>query len=188
MKFNRMIKLLISISILLKFTSEAIKNDINVVKWTIGGLRPYNDSLDFGLEFYSPTKPGSYPVIVFFTGLDGLVLGSFYDGFNLNLVNGSQSILLIFSGLSILHEPNEEEKIFEKTLNWTLENLNGLFNSEKTPVIIKNLVFPDIKTYGISLMGHSSGNHPIVSYLNKTCGNAKSIILDLLSLIFIYIF
>ena len=51
----------------------------------------------------------------------------------------------------------KEEKVFEKTLNWVIENANGLFNTEKTPSIIKNVVFPDLKTWGVTLMAHSSG-------------------------------
>jgi hypothetical protein len=169
--FKLILFLLTYISIL---STESINNDMNVVDWTIGSLTPFNSSVKFGLHIFSPIKPGYYQVIVFLTGLDGLALGSFYDNFNSQLVNQSQSILVIFSGLEIIHMPDAEEMIFEKTLNWTIENLNGLFTSDKTPKIIKNFVFPEIKINGISLMGHSSGNHPLVSYMNKTCGIVKS--------------
>ena len=147
-----------------------------VVNWNLGEIRPFNKSIEFALDFYAPTKPGAYPVVVFLTGLNGLAISSFYSEFNTHLVNQSQSILIVFSGLTLVHLPDKEEKYFELTLNWTLDNLNGLFNSEKTPSIIKNLVFPDTKTWGISLLGHSAGCHTVVSYMNSTCGLVKSYI------------
>ena len=149
------------------------KSETNVVSWTLGFIRPYNKSVEFALDFYAPTTPGRYPVVVFLSGLDGLAIGPFYTEFNSYLANQSQSILVVFSGVKMVHLPDKEEKIFEKTLNWTLANLDGLMNNEKTPSVIKNLVFPDTKTWGISLMGHSSGNHPIVTYMNSTCGIVK---------------
>ena len=33
--------------------------------------------------------------------------------------------------------PDKEEKLLELTLNWTLANINALFDSKKTPSIIK---------------------------------------------------
>ena len=170
-----MIKLiLLVLKFSLIFSNEYIKNNTNIVEWTVGSLTPFNSSVKFGLQFFSPTIPGKYPIIVFLTGLDGLALGPFYSNFNSQVVYQSQSILVVFSSLEIIHLPDAEERVFEKTLNWTLENIDGLFNSDRTPKIIKNLVFPDLKTFGVSLMGHSSGNHPVVSYLNKTCGFVKS--------------
>jgi hypothetical protein len=108
------------------------------------------------------------------TGLDGLALGKFYNDFSSQIVEQSQSIIIEFDGLGIIHKQGKEEKIFEKTLNWTIENIEGLFMTDKTPVSIKKIVFPDVKTWGITLMGHSSGSHPPVAYLNGTCGIIKS--------------
>ena len=170
-----MFRLNIFLCFMLTFEFSSCQTSNNtVISWSLGSLRPFNSSLDFGLSFFSPTKPGTYPLIIFLTGLDGLALGPFYNDFSSQLVEQSQSIIIEFDGLSIIHKQGKEEKMFEKTLNWTIENIDGLFRTDKTPDIIKNLVFPDIKTWGITLMGHSAGSHPPVSYLNGTCGIIKS--------------
>jgi hypothetical protein len=64
--------------------------------------------------------------------------------------------------------------MLEITLNWTLANIKRLFNDKKTPLSIRGRVTPDITTYGITLMSHSSSGHTVTSYLNKTCGLVKS--------------
>ena len=171
-----MIKKIIFLALSLLFLVERLHGNKNgsVISWSFGALTPFNKSVEFGLHFYAPTTPGNYPVIIFLTGLDGLALGQLYTDFSTQIVEQSNTILIEFDGLKAIHFPNKEEKLFEKTLNWTIQNIDGLFNSEKTPSVIRNLVFPDIRTYGISLMGHSSGCHPTVSYLNGTCGKIKS--------------
>ncbi len=70
--------------------------------------------------------------------------------------------------------PVKEEMLLEITLNWTIPNLNSIFNNTKTtPDIIRGNVFPDY-TNGITLMSHSSSGHQHVSYMNKTCGIVTS--------------
>ncbi|RNA13625.1 Chlorophyllase, partial [Brachionus plicatilis] len=68
-----------------------------------------------------------------------------------------------------------EEKIFAKSIEWTLKNLQQLFDSKNTPTIIKNRVFPIVED--VCLMGHSASGHTVVSYLNETCGLIKSLVL-----------
>ena len=145
-----------------------------VVDWSFGSIEPFNKSVEFGLNFYAPSSPGKYPVIIFLTGLDGLAISQLYIDFSRQLVDQSKTIVIEFDGLKMLHTPVKEEKLFEKTLNWTIDNMDGLFTNEKTPDVIRNLVFPDLKTWGVTLMGHSAGCHPTVAYLNGTCGIVKS--------------
>jgi hypothetical protein len=81
----------------------------------------------------------------------------------------------LFLFKKIIKLPNKEENMLEITLNWTLANIKKLFNDKKTPSSIRGKVTPDITTYGITLMSHSSSGHTVTSYLNKTCGQVKSI-------------
>jgi hypothetical protein len=47
----------------------------NVVHWDFGSyIRPENKSVKFGLVIFSPKRPGTYPVIIFNSGFDGLVI------------------------------------------------------------------------------------------------------------------
>lgn len=70
--------------------------------------------------------------------------------------------------------PDKEESLLEKTLNWTIPNLKDLFSSNKAPAIIRGKVIPDVESFGVTLMSHSSSGHSVTSYLNKTCGYIKS--------------
>jgi hypothetical protein len=175
-----MFRLILSICLILIFelnsyqASSFKSSNSTVISWSLGSLRPINTSVEFALQFFSPTKPGTYPLIIFLTGLDGLALGPFYNDFSAQLVEQSQSIIVEFDGLSIIQKQGKEEKKFEKTLNWTIENIEALFMTDKTPDLIRNIVFPDVKTWGVTLMGHSAGGHPPVTYLNGTCGIIKS--------------
>lgn len=154
--------------------------DDQVVAWNFGTvLKPVNGSLNFDLRFYAPTKPGTYPVIVFLTGLDGLAMTFLYSDFLIKLVKESNSIVIGFDILKPPKLPEKEAYIFGKSLNWTLENINELFENKKTPEIIKNKVFPDINSNGVTLMSHSASGHTAVSYLVDSCGLIKrNILLD----------
>ena len=173
----RMFRLILSfcLILILPYQASSFKSsNSTVISWSLGSLRPINTSVEFGLQFFSPTKPGTYPLIIFLTGLGGLALGPFYNDFSAQLVDQSQSIIVEFDGLSIIQKQGKEEKKFEKTLNWTIENIEALFMTNNTPELIRNLVFPDVKTWGVTLMGHSAGSHPPITYLNGTCGIIKS--------------
>ena len=55
--------------------------------------------------------------------------------------------------------------------------MDKLFTADSTPKVIKENVRADLTTNGLTLMGHSSGNHIITIYLEKTCGIVKKLIL-----------
>lgn len=151
-------------------------DDDDVVTWKFGSpIRPINSSVEFELKFFSPTKPGKYPTALFLTGLDGMASGSFYVDFSTKLVKENSLILVIFDTIKPPKFPQKEEKIFAKSVEWTLKNLQELFDSKDTPASIKDTVFPI--TDDVCLMGHSAAGHTVVSYLNETCGSIKSLVL-----------
>ncbi|CAF1089929.1 unnamed protein product, partial [Brachionus calyciflorus] len=173
-------KILIVLIFLINNSPSAFKlvdsNDDSVISWNFGSyIRPKNSSVEFDLNFFSPTKPGKYPIIVFLTGLDGLAGGFLYHDFSKKLVHETNAILVCFDTVKPPKLPDKEEKLFAKTLNWALENMNGLFDSKNTPFVIKNKVYPIAND--VALMGHSASGHTVVSYLNETCGSIKSLIL-----------
>jgi hypothetical protein len=159
-------------------SSISVIYDSDVATWHFGSwIHPENLSVEFDLIFFSPTKAGNYSLILFLTGLDGLVPSFMYVDFCTKLALQSNSIVVAYDVLKFVSLPKKEERLFEKTVNWTLSNINSLLNSTKTPDIIKNKVFADLNRFGVSLIGHSSGAHPLVTYLVKTCGFIKSLIL-----------
>lgn len=149
-----------------------------VVSWNYGSIyKPANKFLDYGLQLFSPSAPGNYSVVVFLLGLDGNVPGFTYQHFSEILTANSERILIIFNKLGFVNTPEKEDIKFEKSLNWTLENIQYIFNSEDTPTSIKNQVKPDLATNGVTLMSHSSSGHLVSLYLNRTCGLVKKLIL-----------
>ena len=55
--------------------------------------------------------------------------------------------------------------------------MEQLFRSNDTPAEIRNSVRPDFKTNGLTLMSHSAGGHVVCLYLEKNCGNVRSLIM-----------
>lgn len=90
-------------------------------------------------RFYAPTTPGHYPIIIFLTGLDGVALTVLYNEYCTKLAIETNSIIVGFDGLKFPKLPDKEEKLLEITLNWTIANIGGLFDSKKTPAIIKGM-------------------------------------------------
>ncbi len=111
--------------------------------------------------------------------------GFAYGNFSTQLVAQSNNILVIFNKLSTIKKPDEEELLFEVTLNWTIANIGELFKSNDAPESIRGKVVPDLKTSGYTLMSHSSGGHIICMYLKKTCGQVSSLIMVFYCFIFI---
>ena len=156
------------------------RNAVNaqVVHWSFGSYFFHNNkSLDFQITMSAPSKPGTYPVIFFITGFDGLCMTDFYTEFQNDLISRNKSVILIgLDKLQFIKLPDKEESIFEITLNWAIENINGLFNCDKTPSSIRNKVFPDNGPNGYTLMSHSSGAHPACLYMYKQCSSIKKLI------------
>ena len=148
------------------------------VKWSFGSyIFPNNRSLEFRVTITSPAISGTYPVIFFLTGLDGIVDTEFYDEFLTDLATkNNKTIIIGFDKFRFPMLPDKEETLFELTLNWATENLKTFFNTDKTPDSIRNKVFPDSGPNGYTLMSHSAGAHPTCLYLSKHCNQFKKLI------------
>ena len=157
-------------------------NSINcqaVITWSFGSyLFPINKSLEFEVTVLSPTKPGIYPVVFFLTGYTGLFPEIVYKELltEISTFEKQNRIIISFDKFGMIHLPIKEETLFEMTLNWTIDNLKGIFNCNKTPDIIKSKVFPSIDSNGYTIMSHSAGAHPTCSYVAKHCNQIKKIV------------
>jgi hypothetical protein len=179
MVIKQFLNLFIILSILtITWSSKDSPLSSTTAKWSIGSfVRRNNVSLEFQVAITSPSSPGTYPVIFFLTGFDGLAPSFFYSDFITRFVSDGNYIIIAFDKLRFIEAPTKEEAIFEITLDWAIENLIGLFDSEKTPFYIRNQVFPDQGPNGFTLMSHSSAAHPIALYLYNKCGPFKKLVL-----------
>lgn len=120
----------------------------------------------FNLNIYTPTKNGSYPVIVFLTGFAGLMPGSSYSTLNQKIA-AQKVIVVAVSQLQNITAEYVEEKFTQFMINIThpQTGLKYLFQNN----FLTQNVIPDIENRLI-LMGHSAGCHVITLYLTHRCG------------------
>jgi hypothetical protein len=140
--------------------------------WAIPAIFVKNDTARFQLDIYSPTTPGSYPVLIFFPGIGGLVPAPFYTTMVRTIAE--QNVILI--GISKIENVKPEKLVVHITdfLEWVIEPTDGatrLFAEHKA---VKGVI-PNMERLGF--LSHSSGAHGIGQYLNMTCGPLKLIIM-----------
>ena len=144
----------------------------DVVHWTIGSILLPDGKTHFRLDLYSPAAPGSYPILVFLTGLSGFITASDYN-IMLRTVS-SQNVIIV--GISKIEniEPEKMAVHISDFLKWLLEPNEGIARifTEHRPV---RGVVPDTDRLGF--LSHSSAGHPITQYLNGTCGPLKLLVM-----------
>ena len=156
--------LLISISV----SSADNKTD----HWSVGNIIIKDPTIIFRLDIYSPTTPGSYPVLIFLPGLAGLVPAPFYN--SLVTTVAEQNVILI--GLSKIEniKPEKVAAHLIEFMDWIVKPDDGatrLFSEHKGVQGVK----PNMEHLGF--LTHSAGAHPVGQYLNATCGSVKLLIM-----------
>ncbi|CAF3412440.1 unnamed protein product [Rotaria socialis] len=136
--------------------------------WSVGNLIISDPTTQFRLDMYSPITPGSYPVLIFLTGLAGLVPTTFYH--TMATAIAEQNVILI--GISKIENIKPEKVAYHvaKFFEWVVKPDDGaarLFAEHKDV----HGVTPNIDNLGF--VSHSSGAHPLGQYLNTTCGPVK---------------
>lgn len=106
--------------------------DDRVVTWHYGNsIHPGNKSIYFDLKFFAPTQPGTYPVILFLTGLDGFAEAFLYTEFCTKLTYTTESIVVAIDTIRYPSMPDKEENLFAQTIDWILEHANDLIQVTK---------------------------------------------------------
>jgi hypothetical protein len=158
---------LVTLLVTLSFTSAGETDH-----WSVGNIIINDPTIRFRLDIYSPTTPGSYPVLIYLPGLAGLVSATFYK--TMLTTVAEQNVIII--GISKI-ESIKPEKVavhLANFLKWVIEPNDGaarLFAEHKA---VKGVI-PNMDRLGF--LSHSSAAHPLGQYLNGTCGPIKLIIM-----------
>ena len=156
-------------AIILLFVVIPVGTADDVVHWREGSIIiPTDPTIRFRLDIYSPTTAGSYPVMVFLTGLSGTIPATDYTTFLKNIAR--QKVIVI--GIAKIENIAPEKMAVHLVdfLQWLIKPNDGatrLFAEHKAVTGVK----PDVGRLGF--LSHSSAGHPLAQYLNGTCGPLK---------------
>jgi hypothetical protein len=162
-----MFLILVSLFIAIPFSSTG-----NTDHWSVGNIIINDPTIRFGLDIYSPTTPGSYPVLIYLPGLAGLVPAPFYK--TLVTAVAEQNVILI--GISKIENIKPEKMAVHLTdfLDWVVKPDDGATRLFAEHRAVKGVI-PNMERLGF--MSHSSAAHSLGQYLNTTCGSLKLIIM-----------
>ena len=140
--------------------------------WKVGNIIVSDPTIRFRLDIYSPTKHGSYPVLIFLTGLSGTFPATYYT--ILATAIAEQNVILI--GIAKIENIKPEKLAVHLSdfLQWVIKPNDGvarLFAEHRGTKAVK----PDVEQLGF--LSHSSAAHPLGQYLNSTCGPLKLIVM-----------
>lgn len=140
----------------------------DVAHWSIGNMIISDPNVRFRLDMYSPTTPGSYPILVFLTGLSGSIATTHYK--TLMTTIAQEKVIIV--GLSKIENiaPERMATHVANFLDWTVKPNDGVVRLFAKHEAVKGVI-PDIERLGF--LTHSAAGHPLAQYLNGTCGNLK---------------
>lgn len=156
----------LTIGLLLLATTLSSGED--VVHWSIGNMIFSDPAVRFRLDMYSPTTPGSYPLLVFLTGLSGSISTTHYN--TLMRTIAEQKVIVV--GLSKIENilPDKMAVHIADFLDWTVKPKDGIVRLFAEHKAVRGVI-PDIERIGF--LTHSAAGHPLAQYLNGTCGPLK---------------
>jgi len=144
----------------------------NTEHWSVGSVILPDPTVHFRLDIYSPTTPGSYPVLVFLPGLSGLVSATYYK--TLVTTIAEQNVIVV--GISKLEDIKPEKVAVHvgELLDWAVTPNDGIARLFAEHKAVEG-VTPNLDRLGF--LSHSSAAHPLGQYLNTTCGSLKLVIM-----------
>lgn len=165
--YNKMVFTLLVLLSAIPFASTG-----NTDHWSVGSIILPDPTARFRLDIYSPTTPGSYPVLVFLPGLAGLVSATYYKTMVTTIAE--QNVILI--GISKIEDIKPEKVAVHigELLDWAVTPNDGIARLFAEHKAVEGVI-PNLDRLGF--LSHSSAAHPLGQYLNTTCGSLKLIIM-----------
>jgi len=159
-------------TLLILFIAIPFSSTGNTDHWSVGSIIITDPTVGFRLDIYSPTTPGSYPVLIYLTGLAGLVPATYYHTMLTTIAE--QDVILI--GISKIEniKPEEVAVHLAHFLEWVIEPNDGAIRLFAEHKKVEGVI-PNMERLGF--LSHSAGAHPLGQYLNTTCGSLKLIIM-----------
>ena len=140
--------------------------------WSVGNIIISKPDIRFRVDIYSPTTPGSYPVLIFLPGLAGLVPSTFYT----SLVTAIAERNVILVGISKIENIKPEKMSIHigNFLAWAMEPNDGITRLFAEHKQVRE-VHANLER--LAFLTHSSAAHSLGQYMNSTCGPIKLIIM-----------
>ena len=140
--------------------------------WSIGNIIITDPTVGFRLDIYSPTTPGSYPVLIFVTGFAGLVPATSYKSMLTTIAE--ENVIVI--GISKIQNirPDRMAAHLANFLDWVIMPNDGAARLFAEHQAVQDVI-PNTALLG--LLSHSAAGHSITQYLNSTCGSVKLIVM-----------
>lgn len=140
--------------------------------WSIGNIIITDPTVGFRLDIYSPTTPGSYPILIFITGFAGLIPASSYG--NMLTTIAEENVIVI--GISKIQNirPDRMATHLGHFLDWVILPGDGAARLFAEHPAVQGVI-PNTSLLG--LLSHSAAGHSITQYLNGTCGVVKLIVM-----------
>lgn len=140
--------------------------------WSVGNIIITDPTMGFRLDIYSPTTPGSYPVLIFITGFAGLIPATSYK--NMLTTIAEENVIVI--GISKIQNirPDRMAAHLANFLDWVIKPNDGAARLFAEHPAVQGVI-PNTALLG--LLSHSAAGHSITQYLNDTCGAVKLIVM-----------
>ena len=140
--------------------------------WSVSKAFIDDPTVVFRLDIFSPTTPGSYPVLIFLTGMGGIVSVTSYT--KMVTMIAEQDVILI--GISKIENIKPERMAVHlgNLLNWVIKPDDGAARIFAEHKAVQG-VTPNTTLLGF--LSHSAAAHSLGQYLNETCGPIKLIIM-----------
>lgn len=140
--------------------------------WSVGNIFIDDPKIGFRVDIYSPTTPGSYPVLIYLSGLSGVIPATFYTIMLTTIAEQNVIVIAISKIENII--PEKIAPHIGHFFDWIIKPDDGAARLFAEHEAVQG-VTPNMTLLGA--LTHSSAGHAVGQYLNGTCGPVKLLIM-----------